>query len=100
MFSGDTKVVTAGRDGLLKTSWAAVYVDGKLVGKTRVGSARPQAHRTVQKVGRQGSPRWPRRRGRARTPSPGVGAGDRPLDAQGLRLEHRPVQLPGLDVEP
>jgi resuscitation-promoting factor RpfB len=36
MPSGRTKVVTAGRSGLMRVSYAIVYVDGKRVGKTHL----------------------------------------------------------------
>ena len=34
VFIGDSKISTFGRDGVRQLRWAAVYVDGKLVGKT------------------------------------------------------------------
>jgi uncharacterized protein YabE (DUF348 family) len=37
--AGMTKIVTPGRVGVLKTTWAAVFVDGKLVGRTKLESA-------------------------------------------------------------
>jgi uncharacterized protein YabE (DUF348 family) len=36
LLSGHSKVVVAGRDGVRELRWAAVYVDGKLAGKTKL----------------------------------------------------------------
>lgn len=35
---GTTHIVSPGRNGVLETTWAAVYVDGQLVGKTKIKS--------------------------------------------------------------
>jgi resuscitation-promoting factor RpfB len=37
--AGRAKVVTAGRKGVRAVTWAVVYVDGRLAGRTRMGSA-------------------------------------------------------------
>jgi resuscitation-promoting factor RpfB len=38
LLSGHSRVVVAGRDGVRELRWAAVYVDGKLAGKTKLPS--------------------------------------------------------------
>ena len=53
MLRGHSRLATAGHQGLRQISWAAVYVDGKLSSKRRVGAK--VLHRPVTKVVRVGT---------------------------------------------
>ena len=57
MYQGNTKVVTAGHEGMRKLTYRVVYVDGKMVGRTLV-SHRVVTHPTteVEKVGTKTRP--------------------------------------------
>jgi len=60
MYRGDTKVVTAGRQGLARVTWELVYVDGKLTARKivhRVVTRTPQTQ--VEKVGTKSPPAAP-----------------------------------------
>ena len=46
--AGQTQVVTAGRNGLERITWALVYIDGKLAGRTTLSTT--VVHRPVTKV--------------------------------------------------
>lgn len=57
MYSGNSSVVTSGREGSQNLTYNAVYVDGKLVGKTFVGKQVISEPRTqVEKVGTKQHP--------------------------------------------
>jgi uncharacterized protein YabE (DUF348 family) len=52
MLIGDTKIVTPGRDGKAKVTYAMVYLDGKMIGRTKLNSvivAKPKTQ--VVKIG-------------------------------------------------
>jgi len=69
---GKTKVTTAGRNGKAKVTYVDVYVDDKLVGRTRVKSVTISAPRTqVVKVGTH-HPVVPANTPNAPVPSPGT----------------------------
>jgi uncharacterized protein YabE (DUF348 family) len=74
--SGQTEVVTVGRDGLAKVTYAVVYVDGKLAGRTKIKTVLVRAPRTqVEKVGTKKV---------AYSSSGGSGAGASPSQAQAI----------------
>ncbi len=60
MYQGDSTVVTAGKRGSDSVTYAAVYLDGKLIGKTKVSSKQLTAPVTqVTKVGTKVRPAAP-----------------------------------------
>jgi uncharacterized protein YabE (DUF348 family) len=50
---GRTTVARKGRPGVRRTTWAVVYVDGKLAARTRIGSR--VVHRPVTQIDRRGT---------------------------------------------
>ncbi|MHA3704594.1 aggregation-promoting factor C-terminal-like domain-containing protein [Jatrophihabitans sp. YIM 134969] len=66
MVKGQTEVVTAGKNGFNRVTYAVIYIDGKIAGKTQVSTQVLSAPTTqVQKVGTAAPP--------AATPAPSTG---------------------------
>jgi uncharacterized protein YabE (DUF348 family) len=54
---GQTKIVTPGKDGLLKITYAVVYIDGRLAGKTKIRSGTVRSARAqIERVGTKRRP--------------------------------------------
>ncbi len=84
MYQDDSKVVTAGKEGVATVTYQLVYIDGKLVGKARV--ARKIISRPVTKVVQVGTKQRP-----AATPPPpsggSGGGGTPPPNTSGLNWD-------------
>ena len=70
--AGDTQVVRAGKDGVARITWALVYIDGKLAGRTKVSTAVVRA--PVTKIVSVGTKKAPPAASTYSAPAPSPGS--------------------------